>query len=301
MAAPLIVKGDLTFSPEAQRLFSKREWQRGLKASLIVAGRDFIAGALPKRFSSFVIEQGWYHAKKMDKTAGESREQQIRRAMALMRTNGERAKLVAQYCAPWGGWDPTGKGGPPDSVWRHWYANAVRTGRVRPAKNASDWQTARREMRRQVLAESRLLERIRNYAIDEYVDQGKQVEPIPLVQTGWLEKQAATKSRPDAKTRGDVAELRIVIPREDRVAPIVGSVLSKHTPAEAERVADITSQQMVAFIRSGKVSGTKKKPRLKTTSRQRRRIDTLIRGAMTKSARARATTSRPKTPESARG
>ena len=55
--AGLIFKQNLSFNSEAQKLFSKREWQNAMKASLIDAGRDWIAGALPKRFSDFAVSQ----------------------------------------------------------------------------------------------------------------------------------------------------------------------------------------------------------------------------------------------------
>lgn len=289
---PLVVRDSLSLSPEAKRLFSKREWQRGLKASLIVAGRDFIAGALPKRFTDFAITDLGYHAKKLDKAHGETREQKVRRGLALIRVNGVRARLVAQYCAPWGGWDPTAKEGPPDAVWKAWYQNAVRTGRVRPAKTADGWREARREMRRDVLLQSRLKERLRNYVIDEYVDQDANIAPIPLVETGDLEKSALTRSRPDAKTRGDMCELNIRVPRPHPTKDVVNDVLKQHTAPEAERVADITVREMTAFIRGGRISG-KKGDRLKSTSRQKRRIGSLIRGAQVRSARARVHTNRP--------
>lgn len=291
------IKVGLHLSPDAERLFSKRDWQRGLRASLVFAGRDFIALALPKRFTPFAISRLNYDAKKLHQN--KSREQLIRIALGQMRVNGDRAKIVALACAPWGGWDPTGKGGAPDVIWRQWYQNAVRTGRVRPAKDAEGWRQARQEMRRDVLVQSRLRERLRNWAIDEYVDQDK-TEPVPLVDTGWLEKNALSNARPDAKTKGGEAELRIIIPRGNRVAPVVGRTLSQKTTEEAERVAAITGAQMASFIQNARIVGTPRKPRLRSTARQRRRIDSLIRGSMTASARARAKTNRPTTHQSSR-
>ena len=297
------VKVGLHFSPEAARAFSKSDWQRALRASLVFAGRNFIAIDLPKRFTSFAITRLGYNAKKLQE--GKSREQLIRLALGQMRVNGDRARIVAAVCAPWGGWDPTAKGGAPETVWRAWYQNALRSGRVRPAKDAAGWRAARQEMRTDVLMQSRLKERLRNHAIDEYVDQDR-TEAVPLVETGWLEKNALSKARPDAKTQAGEALLRIVIPRGNRVAPVVGRTLSQHTSEEAERVAATTGAQMTAFVqgaritRSGVNAAGEKVLRMRSTARQRRRIGSLIRGSMTASARSRLKSNRPTSHTSAR-
>jgi len=300
MARPPDVRVGLTLSPEAQRLFSTRDWQRGMRAALIVAGRDFIATALPKRFTSFASEDLGYSAKKMDRSESLSDDARMRQALATMREDGSRARLVALYCAPWGGWDPTAKAGPSTAVWRAWYQQALALGRVPPAKDQAGWLVARREMRRSVLEQSRLKERLKNYARDEYVDQDKEGPPIPLVDSGWLRRHALANARPTGKTRGGAAELKIVVPRGDRVSPVVARVLRQKTATESRRVADVTAEEMQNFIRTARVRGTARRPRLASTARQQRRIGSIIRSSQTASARGRASTKRPKTPTTAR-
>lgn len=283
------VRSKLHFTPETARLFSKREWQRALKASLVIAGRDFIDHSLPLRFSDYSIKRLGYSAKKLQRAEGESREQKIKRGLAQMRANGQRDRLVNQYCAPWGGWDPTSRQGAPDAVWRRWYQDAVRTGKVQPAKDAAGWKAARQEMRRDVLQQSRLKERLRTYAIDEYADS--EASPTPLVESGALEK-ASRKARPDAKTRGGMAEVAIRIPRPHPTAANVNRTLATHTPEEAERVAEVVGDRMSRFIRGSRaVKG--RKPRRKLTWRQNRTISSTINRAAKKSARAGAHKNRP--------
>lgn len=314
-ASQMLDRSKLVLNADAERLFSKRDWQRGFRASMIVAGRNWIATALPLRFTGFAESHLGYHAKKMSRTLG--REAQIRRAIAAMRVNGERAALIAKYCAPWGGWDPTGREGPPDQVWRQWYQNALRLGRVKRATDADGWRVARAEMRRDVMRQSNIQERIRNWAIDEYVDQEKTLIPEPLVKSGWLRKTAQANARPDAKARGGNTSLRIVIPRADRVAPIVGKVLSQSTAEEQEEVSVIVSAEMTAFIQGAKVTTTTRRVKrtvlgksyktnvtttgLRSTARQQRQIGARIRGSQTKSARASAHKNRQSTAHTPRG
>ena len=277
-------KSGLSFNSQAEKLFSKREWQRAMKAALIDAGRDWIAGALPKRFTDFAVSRLGYDSKKLHKS--DTREDKIRRAITLMRTNGQYERIVKSACAPWGGWDPTATGGAPAEVWRRWSSDALKSGKIR-VSNSGDWKTARRKMAQEVLQQSRLRERVRNFATDEYVDPGTGVAPIPLVDSGELEKFALANARPDAKTRGGNSELAIRIPKPHALRDKEGRVLGASTPEEADRVSEIFTEQMEAFVAGASVTGKKKK-RLVSSKIQKRAIDRKIRGAMTNSAKARA-------------
>lgn len=279
-------KSGLAFNSHAEKLFSKREWQRALKASLINAGRDWISTALPKRFTKFAITRLGYNAKKMRPEA-DSKEQRIKRAIAMMRVNGDYAKLVATYCASWGGWDPTAKEGPPADVWRRWANEAFKSGKIKQSVSG-EWRTARDKMRREALDQTRIRERVRLYAIDEYLDSGKGAEPIPLYESGELEDAALNKSRPSAKTRGGASELAIRIPRAGRQAKMVLHVLGQSTPEEADRVSNVIEQQMTAFIQGsmGKKGG-RKGVKLKATKAQASRIDSTLRKGMTEGQRGR--------------
>ena len=279
-SAGLIFKQNLSFNSEAQKLFSKREWQNAMKASLIDAGRDWIAGALPKRFTSFAVSLG-YSSKKLTKPL--TREEKIRLAISLMRTNGMYDKIVKAATAPWGGWDPTGKAAPSGEVWRKWSSEALKAGKIK-ASNSGEWRTARQKMRKEVIQLSRLREKVRNYAIDEYVDADKGVEPIPLVDTGDLEKYAMANARPDAKARGGNTELAIRIPRPHPLRGKESDVLSKATDGETQRVADIFTAQMESFVAGSSVTGKTKK-KLTASKIQKRAIQSKIRGAMKQSVR----------------
>jgi hypothetical protein len=281
--AAVSFKSGLSFSPEAQKLFSKREWQRAMKAALIDAGRDWIAGALPKRFTSFAITDLGYTSKKISKKL--TREEQIRLAIALMRTNGQYDRIVQQCCAPWGGWDPTGKAAPSGEVWRRWSSEALKSGRIK-VSNSGDWKTARQKMRKEVIERSRLRERVRNFAIDEYLD-GPGVEPIPLVETGDLEKYAKANARPDAKTKGGTSELAIRIPRIHPLQAKDGAVLGRSTPTEADHVSEVFTSQMEAFVAGSSVRGSSRK-RLVASKQQKRDIERKINSAKTRGALARA-------------
>ena len=277
-------KADLSFNDQAKKLFRKSEWNRAIKAALIDAGRDWISAALPKRFSDFAVSRLGYDAKKMHKV--ETREDKIRRAIALMRTNGQYERIVKTACAQWGGWDPTYKGGPPAEVWRKWSSEALKSGKIK-VSNSGDWKTARQKMRKEVIEQSRVREKVRNFAIDEYVDAGQDVAPIPLFETGALEKFAKRNARPDAKTTGGRAELAIRIPKPHALGAKESAVLGKSTPEEAQQVSAVFTAQMEAFVAGASVVGKRKK-RLRSSKIQRRAINSKIRGAMTKGARARA-------------
>lgn len=293
-------KSRLTFNEEAAKLFRKRDWQRAMKSGLISAGRDFIAGALPKRFTDFAIDQLGYDARKLHQDKEYGREPAIRRAIALMRVNGQYDKIVASACAPWGGWDPTAKGGPNGDVWARWFRDAVVAGRVKTPKTAGDWSAARAFMRRDVKQKSQLKERVRNFAIDEYIDRGGKgqgdVAPIPLVETSELELFALSNARPDAKTRAGRSDLYIRIPRPHPVHSIVNKTLSKSTPEEAERVASIFSDEMKRFVSGASVNIGRKRTTLRASKSQKRRINSLINGALARAPH----TNRPSTAHSAK-
>jgi len=278
--ATTLFKQNLSFNEEARKLFSKREWQNAMKASLIDAGRDWIAGALPKRFTSFAVSLG-YSSKKLTKPP--TREEKIRIAISLMRTNGEYEKIVKTATAPWGGWDPTGKPHAPADVWRKWSSEALKSGKIK-GSNSGEWRTARQKMRKEVIQLSRLREKIRNFAIDEYVDSDNGVETIPLVDTGELEKYALANARPDAKARGGNTELAIRIPRPHPLRGKESDVLTKATDGETQRVSDIFTERMEAFVAGASVTGKKKK-RLVASKIQKRAINSKIRGAMKQSVR----------------
>lgn len=277
-------KSSLGFNESARKFFSKSDWNRAMKASLITAGRDWIALALPKRFSDFSVSRLGYDAKKLHKT--ETREEKIKLAIALMRTNGQYDRIVKSACAQWGGWDPMGQSGPSADVWRRWSSEALKSGKIK-VSGSGDWKTARQKMRKEVIEQSRVREKLRNYAIDEYVDNDQRIAPIPLVETGALERHALANARPDAKTKAGTSELAIRIPRIHPLRDKDGQVLSKSTPEEADRVAEIFTEQMEAFVAGSSVTGGKNK-KLKSSKIQRRTIQSKIRGAMTKGARSRA-------------
>lgn len=282
--AAIAFKSGLSFNAQAEKLFSKREWQRAMKSALIDAGRDWIAGALPKRFTDFAVSRLGYDSKKLHKS--NTREDKIRLAIALMRTNGQYERIVTSACAPWGGWDPTGKGAPSAEVWRTWSSAAIKSGRIK-VSNSGDWKTARQKMRADVVQQSRLRERVRNFAVDEYIESGSEAAPIPLVDSGALEKFATANARPDAKTRGGSSELAIRIPKPHALQDKEGRVLGASTPEEAQQVSEIFTGQMEAFVAGASVTGKKRK-RLVASKIQKRAIDRKIRGAMTNSAKARA-------------
>lgn len=277
-------KSGLEFNDAARRLFSTSEWNRAMKAALIDAGRDWIVGALPKRFSDFAVYRLGYDAKKLHKT--ETKEDKIRIAIALMRTNGQYDRIVNAACSRWGGWDPMGQAAPPAEVWRRWSSDALKTGKIK-VSNSGEWKTARQKMRKEVIELSRVREKVRNFAIDEYVDGDQNIAPIPLVEKGDLEKYAQANARPDAKTKGGNSELAIRIPRIHPLRDKEGQVLGRSTPEEADRVGEVFTEQMQAFVAGATVKGTKKK-RLVSSKIQRRTIQSKIRGAMTKGARSRA-------------
>ena len=274
--------GNIELSKEAEKLFKRSEWLRAMKAGLIVAGRDWIAGALPKRFTSFATTHLGYTSKKIRKTL--TREEKIRIAISMMRKNGQYQRLVDTYCTKWGGWDPSSKGGPPSDVWRAWVKEALSSGRIKVSKT-DEWNTARKKMRVEALEQTRIRERVRTFAIDEYVDSEKGVESIPLVDSGWLEKHAQQHARPEAKTKAGDSSLIIRIPRGNRQAAIVKHVLSQATEQEAQQVGDVLESQMVAFANGASV---RKRGKRRATSKQKRRISSLINSAKTKGARARA-------------
>ena len=282
--ASIQFKADLSFNDQARKLFSKSEWNRAMKSALIDAGRDWIAGALPKRFSDFATSRLGYDAKKLHKN--ETREDKIRRAIALMRTNGEYERIVKTACSQWGGWDPTSKDAPSGEVWRKWSSDALKAGKIK-VSNSGEWKTARQKMRQEVIQQSRVREKVRNFAVDEYVDADQNVAPIPLVETGALESYAKSNARPDAKTTGGRSELAIRIPKPHALRGKESAVLGKSTPEEAQQVSAVFIAQMEAFVAGASVVGKRKK-RLTSSKIQRRAINSKIRGAMTKGARTRA-------------
>lgn len=277
-------KANLSFNDQARKLFSKSEWNRAMKAALIDAGRDWISSALPKRFTDFAVSRLGYDAKKLHKS--DTREDKIRRAIALMRTNGQYERIVKSACSQWGGWDPTGKDAPSGEVWRRWSSDALKSGKIK-VSNSGEWKTARQKMRQEVIQQSRVREKVRNFAVDEYVDAGQDVAPIPLVETGALEAFAKANARPDAKTTGGRSELAIRIPKPHALRGKESDVLGKSTPEEAQQVSAVFTAQMEAFVAGSSVVGKRKK-RLTSSKIQRRAINSKIRGAMNKGAKARA-------------
>jgi hypothetical protein len=278
----------VTIPPDIQKLFSKRDWQQAMNAAQIDAGRNFIEGPLSLRFTNYAKTRLGYNAKKLDKTQDRATEIRIGRAMMLR--DGSHAMLVSKYCGGrWGGWDPTvKKSGAPRHAWEAWYKAALKSGKISPSKTG-DWATARRKMRDEMLRETRIIERLNLYAIDEYVDQFK-TDPVPLVASGLLFKNRKRNARPNAKAKGGQYELTIPIQREGRVHPQVNKVLSATTPEESQVVADDVMATMNEFVsRRVIVRGKRSKKQVRMSGRDRSRISLAIRNAKTGAHKNRST------------
>ena len=275
---------NVKLDPAAQALFSKRSWNRANKTALIAAGRDWIASALPKRFTNYAISRLGYDAKKLQERRTLTREEQIAIAIGRMRASGEYQRLVTQYCGAWGGWDPSSRGPAPADVFRRWAHAALSSGKIKVSRNADgDWKTARQKMRTEALAQTRIRERVRSYAIDEYVDAGliqSESLPIPLVNTGNLRVRALADSRPDASynsTRG--GSLTVRIPVQNAQAPVVRRTLSRLVADEVTRFGAVFRDAFTALL-SGQTVTDKKG--IKTfTGSTAQGIESSIFGAMT--------------------
>jgi hypothetical protein len=173
-------------------------------------------------------------------------------------------------------------------VWEAWYKEALKSGKISPSKTG-DWATARRKMRDEMLRETRIIERLNLYAIDEYVDQFK-ADPVPLVASGYLFKRHKKNARPNAKAKGGNYELTIPIQREGRVHAQVNKVLSATTITEAEDVGKDVMATMQGFVdRRVIVRGKRGGRRVRMSGRDRSRIDLAIRNAKTGAHKNRST------------
>jgi hypothetical protein len=278
----------VTIPPDLQKLFSKRDWQRAMNAAQIDAGRNFIEGPLSLRFTNYAVTHLGYNAKKLDKTQDRATEIRIGRAMMLR--DGSHGMMIARFCGGrWGGWDPTAKkSGPPRHVWEAWYKEAIKSGKISPSKTG-DWATARRKMRDEMMRETRIIERLNLYSIDEYVDQFK-ADPVPLVSSGLLFKNHKRNARPNAKAKGGVYELTIPIQREGRVHPQVNKVLSATTEMESVTVAQDVMATMNEFVsRRVIVRGKRGGKQVRMSGRDRSRIALAIRNAKTGAHKNRST------------
>lgn len=274
----------VVFDRRVRDLFSVRSWNNALKSAMIEAGRGFIFSRLPLRFTNFAITRLGYNAKKLDKA--QDRETEIRIAIAMMRRDGSYDRLVATYCARWGGWDPTSKDGAPQHIWLAWVKDALRSGKIHASKSG-DWRSARKKMREEALRETNIRDRIRNYAIDEYVDQNS-VTPSPLIASGELFKNHQKWARPEATAKGGNGVLQIKIPRKNKVHPQVNKVLSATTPEEAQEVGEEVRASLQAMVDRSKVKTSKKGKRTAAfAGRDRSRIALNIRNATVRSHRNR--------------
>lgn len=235
------------YSHQAKELFKPAAWKRARQVAAIRAGEQWIAESLPKRFTMFAVQLG-YTGKKLKPDGGYSREERIKFALSQMWIDGTSDRIIREATAQWGGWNPLQRGeGPPAAIWKQWVTAAIKAGTVKPSVSGA-WQTARRKFRDEVVAKSRILERLRNHAIDHYIDGDKSADPLPLVRTGTLRNAALGRSR--VKTRGtdSTTEAKILIPREGRQNKQATKVLQNIAPGEPERFAATFEQGMQAFL-----------------------------------------------------
>lgn len=266
----------VTYDRSAQRLFSKRDWQRALKAAMTSAGNKFIGTRLGLRFGEYSERSLGYRAKKLMRTTERDR---VRAGLHEMRRDGSYQRIVASACAPWGGWDPTERGGPPSHIWKQWIGEQLRAGRFRESRTGN-WKTARTAFRKEVLEKSRIRERLKNYALDNY-----NASAIPLVNTGRLQRHVAENAWCDAAATATKARMIIRIPRNHWTHKVVNQTLSKLGPGEVEEINRDIGTSMQEYISGARIVGKRKK-KLKLSKVQNRTIDKTIRNAHKPRAKA---------------
>jgi hypothetical protein len=276
---PLRVK----LNEEAKRLFKPSEWKRAAKAAGIAAGRRFIAEDLPRRFTSFAVELGYSTKRKL--SPKQAREVAIRAAIATMRLDGNYKRIVTEACAPWGGWDPTAPGGAPQNVWKRWASEALKSGKIKPSLNG-EWKSARQKMRAEVKQASRLVERVRNFAIDNYLD-GDGSEKLPLVMTGDLRSSAERTARPAVTSAKESTVIAVKFARPHPLNAMGNRVLKATTQDEADRVGETFANVMQAFVNGSRViKRGKNKGQRRATKQQKKGQAMAILLAETASRRA---------------